>query len=383
MHKETVLIFNRGYLPGKKLGGPVTSIRNFCKFFSSEYTIKIITWDHDFGSSIRFEGICEGWNDVENTKVLYLRENEIKYKNILKIITDEKPVFCYLSGTITSYLNFNDMIIKACKKTQTPVLIVPRGDICKNALKIKPLKKAIAIVCCKLKGAFKTAYFQSTLKEESYYLKKIFSVENNRIFEIPNLPSTIEPELLKYSPHNTVELVFISRITRKKNLIDVIKSVNEAKSTVKLDIYGPIEDENYWIQCKTQIEKAPKNVSITYKGALDPDSAKEVFKQYDAFIFETLSENYGHVIIESLSCGCPVILSKGTTPWDDIDSYAGYTAELGDINSFSLIIDRIARMNKEDYCVLRKHARDYAVKKTDIDNLLKQYRKMFQVISDK
>ena len=40
MAKRTILIFNRGYLPGKKLGGPVTSIQNFCDAFNSEYSIK-------------------------------------------------------------------------------------------------------------------------------------------------------------------------------------------------------------------------------------------------------------------------------------------------------------------------------------------------------
>ena len=33
---------------------------------------------------------------------------------------------------------------------------------------------------------------------------------------------------------------------------------------------------------------------------------------YHFFVFPTLTENYGHVIAESLICNCPVILSKGT-----------------------------------------------------------------------
>ena len=41
----------------------------------------------------------------------------------------------------------------------------------------------------------------------------------------------------------------------------------------------------------------------------------------------TKGENYCFCIEEALSCGCPVIFSKGTTPWDDIDYVAGYAVD--------------------------------------------------------
>ena len=377
MTKETILVINRGYLPGTQFGGPVTSIQNFCDSFYSEYNIKIITWDHDFGDKTRYSDIDKGWNEIGNAEVLYLSDRECSYSTFVKIITEEHPILCYLSGTITSYFGFNDRVLKACKSTKTPVIIAPRGDICSNALKLKKFKKSIAIYYCKSLSVFSNYYFQITIDEEKQNLQKLFNIREERIFDIPNIPATIKPEINKDKISGEADIIFLSRITKKKNLLDAIKSVNQTSQTIKFDIYGPIEDEQYWDCCCEEIKLAPRNVKISYKGPLDTEEAKNIFKKYDAFIFETLSENYGHVIIESLLCGCPVILSKGTTPWDDLNSEAGFVVELGQHEEYAKRIDYIANLDYEDSCKFRANTYAYAEKKIDLCKLLDDYRKMF------
>jgi glycosyltransferase involved in cell wall biosynthesis len=377
---ESILIFNRGYLPGTKFGGPVTSIQNFCDAFFRYYSIKVVACNHDFKSKEAYSNISQGWNSVGNAQVLYLRDEQCVYKNFLTIIEKEKPVLCYLSGTITSYFGFNDGIIKACKEKKVPIIIVPRGDICNNAIKIKQAKKLCAILYCKLMRVFQGIFFQATMDEEAINLKKYFNVNSNHIFEIPNIPTSIEPNLKRVKPQGTIKLVFLSRITAKKNLEDAIKSVNKSKSNLQLDIYGPIEDSTYWQMCQEHIKESPANVVIKYKGALDVNAAKTVFRNYDAFIFETLSENYGHVIVESLMCGCPVILTKNTTPWDDVNNRGGYVADIGEIEEFAQIIDNIANMKQAEYDELRAQTREYAVEKVDMQSLLEKYRKMIVTV---
>lgn len=377
MKKETILVFNRGYLPGTQFGGPVTSIQNFCDSFHFEYNIKIITWDHDFSSKARYLDIDKGWNKVGNAEVLYLPDRDCKYSTFVKIISDESPILCYLSGTITSYFGFNDSVLRACKSTKTPVIIAPRGDICSNALKIKKYKKNIAIEYCKSLSVFSNCFFQTTLDEEKQNLQKLFKIHEDRIFNIPNIPARIKPEINKDKISGKADIIFLSRITKKKNLLDAIKSVNQTRQLVKFDIYGPIEDEQYWDCCCEEIKLAPRNVEINYNGPLNTEEAKSIFKKYDAFVFETLSENYGHVIIESLLCGCPVILSKGTTPWDDLNNEAGFVIELGHHEEYAKRIDYIANLDYEDSCKLRTNAYAYAEKKIDFYHLLDDYRIMF------
>lgn len=61
---KTIVIFIGGYLPGKKYGGPVTSLENFTNQLHDNYDIRIICSDHDFKENDRYKGITDGWNQV-------------------------------------------------------------------------------------------------------------------------------------------------------------------------------------------------------------------------------------------------------------------------------------------------------------------------------
>ena len=69
-----------------------------------------------------------------------------------------------------------------------------------------------------------------------------------------------------------------------------------------------------------------------------------VIQEHDCFIFPTINENYGHVIAETLANSRPVILSKGTTPWDDLHEKAGYVIPLENPEEFTEKIDYLASL---------------------------------------
>lgn len=52
-----------------------------------------------------------------------------------------------------------------------------------------------------------------------------------------------------------------------------------------------------------------------------------VYRNYNCIILPTKGVNYCFSVKEAFSYGCPVIISKGTTPWGDIDCIAGYTVD--------------------------------------------------------
>jgi len=62
---------------------------------------------------------------------------------------------------------------------------------------------------------------------------------------------------------------------------------------------------------------------VSRKESFTPDASKDIFSQATAFVFPTLVENFGHVIAETLSVGCPVSVTANT-PWTElIQSGAG------------------------------------------------------------
>jgi len=102
-----------------------------------------------------------------------------------------------------------------------------------------------------------------------------------------------------------------------KNIHFALEAMRHLTSPVTLDIFGPIEDPSYWERCQSVISTLPKVINTRYRGSLDPSDAPSVLAQYDTMLLPTLGENFGHVIAESLSAGCPVVCSD-RTPWTDV-----------------------------------------------------------------
>ena len=77
---------------------------------------------------------------------------------------------------------------------------------------------------------------------------------------------------------------------------------------------------------------------------------------------------------------CPVILSKGTTPWDDYDENGGYVISLEEPNRFTECLEKIAEMDNQDYNELIRLNRKYIDNKFKIEALKKEYLKMINTI---
>jgi glycosyltransferase involved in cell wall biosynthesis len=102
-----------------------------------------------------------------------------------------------------------------------------------------------------------------------------------------------------------------------KNLTLALEALRTLSKPVEFDIYGPLEDHAYWERCRSLIAELPPTATVRYLGELPPAQVRHTFAGYDAFVFPTLGENFGHVIAESLSASCPVI-SSNETPWTEI-----------------------------------------------------------------
>ena len=177
-----------------------------------------------------------------------------------------------------------------------------------------------------------------------------------------------------------IRIMFISRIHEVKNLHIAIQIANQLDGKVIFDIYGPIESKEYWEQCEKLIKGSPDNVKIQYCGKVSPDKVDQVYSNYDCFLFPTVNENYGHVIAESLANGCPVVLSRGTTPWDDLHGVAGYVCSLDDVNEFVSSLNKIMETDDKEFRELVNNTYHYYCEKTQGDNAIEGHIKMFKKV---
>lgn len=382
--RKKILIFNGYYLPAQNYGGPLTSIRNAVSTCSDTFEFYIIAANHDLGSDEKFKDINEGWNVVEKANVLYVQDGFFDYspKKINLLINEVQPDLIWFTGILRPEIKICTMLL--CRKSHIPVLFSPRGEVSLDRVRIKSYKKIPYLYLISKLGIYKNAWFHITSDDEYEGVKKLLNVKDERITMVKNIPIAIYEKKRNYiKKENQLNVIFLSRIHMLKNLDYAIKAISRINGEVKFDIYGPKENIQYWNLCEELIEQAPDNVKIKYCGVADTANVSKIFNKYDCLLLPTLNENYGHVIAESLSVGCPVILSKGTTPWDDLDNIAGYVCDLDKIQEFEDALNKIMQLNRDDYDALSIKTIAYYKKKLEEDSAVQGHLNMFENIIDK
>lgn len=364
-----ILIIMSGYFPGKKYGGPPVSVSNFCSLLSEE-TCYIVTRNHDMGETMPYELETNTWIKRENCLVMYLEDYDYKKSTFETIIRNLKPDVLYLQGL------FQECIVPClvlAKKQGIKVLLAPRGELCAGAFR-KKYKKIPYICVLRLTGLLSNVHFQSTSDEESAAIWRYLVADKSKIHFLPNIPSIPEQKYDRPEKNpGEARFVFLSRIHPKKNLLFALKCLESVAGFAEYDIYGPIEDEDYWHECEHVIVNLPKNVRVNYCGMVSHEEVHQIMAAYDAFLFPTLSENYGHVIAEALAVGTPVLVSD-QTPWRALkEKAAGWDIPLSDPEEWKNIINSIVECGEEPMGKLHQGARTLFQERNRLETIKEEY----------
>lgn len=368
-----VLIPTGGFFPFQNYGGPAVSILNICSLLGNEIQFVLLCPNHEMNSSETKMELVNGWNEKYNCFTYYLSEAEMNYSNFNSIVNREKPDWVYLNSLFDAKNTIS--FLKIAKERNIKVLLAPRGQLNAGAFK-KKYKKIPYIWYLKYCVGFGNVLFQSTCKEETVAIKRYLCSDVDKIRFLTNVPSIPNRPFERSKETGKINIVFFGRIHPKKNLLFALEVVNCITSGyIAFDIYGPIEDEDYWHKCNQAIERLPNNVTVEYKGIIIHEKIFEVVSKYDLFFFPTLSENYGHVIAESLGAGVPVLISD-QTPWSDVNEYgAGGAFPLSNKEPFVEFVKKyMMESGKQLYsdnsvALFRKHS--------NVDELKILYKQVF------
>ena len=244
MSKTKLLIFTEYFLPAKKGGGPVSSIRNLVELLYNEYEIAIICFNHDMNSSEVLDNIkSDNWNNwEEKANVFYVGNNSLTRNKINRLIQDFNPNTIYLNSIFVP--QFIIYPIWMANKINVKVVVAPRGMLQYGAISNKPLKKYIYFTILKFLNIFKSVHWHATDIQESSDIKRLF--KNSSISVTNNIP-IIPMDKFTFNDYDKIRLVYLSLITEKKNLYFLLKSLSKIKfKIIEFDIYGPIKDKEYW-----------------------------------------------------------------------------------------------------------------------------------------
>lgn len=372
-----ILMVAGRYLPGYRDGGPVRSLINLTDWLGDEYDIRIICHDRDHGDDHPYPGITYGkFDTVGKAKVWY---TEVFSADIIERLAKDADVV-YVAGLYDLYARLT-MKLKKAGRIAAPVYVAPMGSFSPEAFKIKGIKKRAFVLYMKMTGMFDNVVFSVTSKREADELEEVIGSGYRHVIAA-DLPRRTSCGHVRIKEKGKLALVHLSRICRKKNLAaipDIIDHL-DADISISLDVYGTAEDEDYLCECRERLDALKKRRGTfrwEYKGEADSTSVPEIFAAYDAFLFPTLGENYGHVIAEALAAGCIPVISD-TTPWLDLEEKGcGYVCALYDKAAFADALVSLARMSEEEMKQMRGNCYAYITSVNEASVTDSGYRKIF------
>ncbi|MCM3722105.1 glycosyltransferase [Solibacillus isronensis] len=380
--KKKVLILAGYYTPGIKAGGPIQSIKNLVDNLSDRVDFKIVALDRDKGDESPYPNIItDKWVEVGNAQVYYVNQATLNWGRIRQLINEADHDILYLNSFFDYKLSIIPIILRKINLIRPKLTILaPRGNFSIGALGLKSKKKNLLIKVSKILNLHNDVVWHATAQEEQKDIELIFGGKEN-IRVANNLTanySELEYEKAIKKNNGELSIVFISRIHPKKNLLKAIEYLNHINGTVYFNIYGPIEDKEYWAKCNEKIGELPKNITVSYKGPIDHDKVIEIFKKHHVFLFPTLGENYGHVISEALIGGSPVIISD-QTPWRELETFqVGWDIKLNDEEKFIEVLQRCVNLTQYEYELLSRQSFKYG-KETANNEKGKEYTfKLFE-----
>jgi len=375
MHKPKILIFIDWFTPAYKAGGPIKSVSNIVNSLSDVFDFYIITSDRDINDEKPFKNILlNQWVSKKKYTIAYLTEDK-RNQFISEVLTEIKFSKFYFNSLFSKEYTLKPIKKINQLKQKSKIILAPRGMLGKGALKIKKLKKKAFLKTTKTLGFFKEITWHTTDSDETEDVKINYG-NNVTIFSSPNISilNFDKKEVLK--KNKQLKLLFFSRITSKKNLLYALKLLKNAnKENLTLDIYGTLEDQDYWLECENYINS--HKLSAVYCGELEPKEINSVLSNYHFLLFPTLHENYGHVIVEALTAGCGLIISTNT-PWRELKhANVGYDINLKNQNEFDQAIDKLYLLNQEEYNKIRNNCYEYINNEILKQNAVQLTKNMF------
>ncbi|WPX63900.1 glycosyltransferase [Pseudomonas sp. MH10] len=326
---------------------------------SDEFLFLIVTRDHDLGDNDTYSDVTVNeWQDVGAAKVLYVSEGNMS-NNFLRTLLSKTPHdILYLNSFFDIDYSIKPLFARLwlSKLDRRPVLLAPRGEFSPGALKLKHIKKRVYLLFVRLIRLYRNVNFQASSILESENIQRELGYVDPIVKVAIDLPDkkaspTVGSTTIILS--SALKIIFLSRISPMKNLDFALKILSRLESDVVFDIYGPIEDLEYWALCQSLIEVLPSNIKVFYKGGVAPVEVGPTFAGYDLFLFPTRGENYGHVIAESLSAGTVVLVSD-QTPWKNLkDDGLGWDIPLQSPDEMVEAITEFASRGREAWSAHR------------------------------
>lgn len=354
-----VFVFAPSFPPSFRGGGPARTLEALVNQAPTEFDVRVVTPDQDLGSPERMAVTSNSWSAFAETPTYYASVDKLSclwrmYREVRRL----DPDVIYLNSMFHLKFSIIPRILAAVRYIKPrAILVAPRGEFDPGALAIRSTKKRAFLRVFRFFRLQRNITWHASAPLERDAIRSVWGSSANVLVRenetsLPNAP-------LEASKHvGPLKAVFISRISEKKGVLTAIEALHGVDSPVEFDIYGPEEDLAYVDKCREVARNLPAHCNVRFCGEVAHEDVRATFNRYDAMFFPTAGENFGHVIAESLSASCPVILND-TTPWTELlREGGGKVVATGSVEEWAKAIDAVASMNPDERLAFRRAASD-------------------------
>lgn len=383
MSKVTVLTFARYYLPGFKAGGPIRTISNMVEALGDEFDFRIICSDRDFMDGAAYPSVVPAsWIRVGKAWVYYTPPIQWVALRWLRLLRNTPHDIIYLNSLFDPNYTLSLLLANRMRGASARrVVLAPRGEFSVGALGIKSWKKIPFLTATKLLGLYRGVIWHASTPGEAADIQQRMGTSQHvvvaRNFPTKNFLKTCPSVIHDFG--GALRMVFLSRITRMKNLDYALRVLSHCKVNVQFDIWGTLEDRQYWQECQALMRNMPAHVTVKYCGAAEHSAVANILSNYDMLFLPTRGENYGHVISEALSVGTAVLISNRTF-WRNLNhSGVGWDLPLenGEV-AFRMAIEEASHKVKASRLEWRRTVFQFAETQFNDKSLLEANRSVFR-----
>jgi len=260
---------------------------------------------------------------------------------------------------------------------KVPVVISPRGTLSSYSFQNKNIGKKWLIHNLFGRYLLNHSHIHVTSKREYEAVRHLINPKTISI--LPNfvkLPG--KKEYPESNPSDVFKLLFFSRIEEKKGLDLLLNALPLLSVPFRLTIAGD-GDENYIGYLKTIAINNHIDDKINWVGFCN-ENKFDLLHDHDLFVLPSYDENFGNVVIESLSVGTPALISEQVGLADYVaENNLGWLCQTDPI-SISNAINKIANDNKTALTQIRQNAPGKIYQDFNEERLVKKYIDLYQTM---
>ncbi|MEC9344711.1 MAG: glycosyltransferase [Pseudomonadota bacterium] len=215
---------------------------------------------------------------------------------------------------------------QAARRAGVPYIIRPLGVLNRYGMTARrPLLKAISMRLFERRILTGAAAIHFTAKQEAEEARHLGLDLRGEI-----LPLAVEPQpagdagrWLALHPHlrDRFRILYLSRLDPKKNLEGLLGAVGRLSGQgrpVALMVCGG-GDAAYEASLRDSARRAGAGDAVTWLGHVSGEGKADAMAAADLFVLPSHSENFGIAVVEALSTGLPVVVSRGVGVSDDLE----------------------------------------------------------------